>query len=298
MVQSMENNHIQLLEMIVWSISNLCRGKPKPGLEHLSIVIPHLCNILQSVTGEILTNACWVLVYLSDGSNAMVLQEMDSCGIFQNCASMLGQSSDPSLILAFLRILCNFVFGDTGYIHKFFNSDILELISRALTTSTRDVRFEVCFLLSNIAEVGGQECIELILDSPTLIYTIIEIIQSGHMDLKVEALWIVGNIAEQGSEEQLQKLVQLGMIPLLCHNVETYDVKTILMILDAIDNILIAGDRLGENYRLTLDEHGGVDMIESLQTYVNDDVYRRAVEIIDSYFGGDDSDDWDEGRSL
>ena len=44
---------------------------------------------------------------------------------------------------------------------------------------------------------------------------------------------------------------------------------------------------------MSLDANGFVDMIESLQTHLNDDVYRRAVEIIESHFGGDDDDDVD-----
>ena len=110
-------------------------------------------------------------------------------------------------------------------------------------------------------------------------------------EVKIECLWVIGSISSCGTEVQLQKLVKSNVIPYLCQNLEFYDPKTILMILDSIDNILIAGDRLCDDYRTIFHEYDGIEFIESLQTHINDDVYRRSVEIIEFHFGGGDDDD-------
>jgi hypothetical protein len=162
-------------------------------------------------------------------------------------------------------------------------------------SSTKDVRVEALFLLSNIAEEVGRSCVDIMIHSPTFIPIIVDLLKGGEpRDIKIEALWIIGNIVHYLTEEEMKFMVkQTGLIPLLCQNLEFYDVKTTLMVLDIIDNLLMAGERLGlgEDYRVLLDENDGVDLIASLQTHVNDDIYRRSVEIIDTYFGGNDEFD-------
>ena len=302
MIQSMDHNQIQLLEKIVWSISSICRGKSKPNSEQIVVAIPHLCNLLRSSAGDIFRNSLWALNYMSETSDEIVLQEIDSADIYHILVSTLGmENQDSSLNLASLRILSNFVLANNCHIPKFFRNDSIEHFSRLLTSANKEVCIEALFLLSYIAEGGGHYSIDLMLSSPTFMPVLAEISKKAPLDLKVEALWVIGNIAGSGSEEHLKKLVHFGIIPLLCQNdLKICDPKTILMGLDAIDEILIAGERLGEDYRIKLDEQDGLDMIESLQAHVNDSVYRRAVELIDSHFGTeDDSDysDWDEGRS-
>ena len=302
--QMPSHSQLQLLEKTVWCISNLCRGRPKPNHQQISIAIFDLCNLLHTSTGDVLTNVCWALSYLTDGTCAgsneavLMLYSKDYAGIFPRLLSLLNEGDDAGSVhesrsvLACLQILSNVVSSNGFNMDHISVGELVERISKLLTDSTtRDVCVEALFLLSSIAEGGGKDCISIIMSSPTVIPILLEVLGRGHQDVKLECLWVIGNISSGGSEEQLQRLVQLGVIPLLCQNLELCNAKTILMILDAVDDILIAGERLGEDYRSTLDANGFVDMIESLQTHLNDDVYRRAVEIIESHFGGDDDDD-------
>ena len=299
--------HLQLLEKIIWCVSNLCRGRPKPNFEHVSIAIPYLSKIFnntptptsKSTGGEIFASTCWTLFYLSEGSDEKVLDALDRCDIFARLFSIIAGAGagavdhhNPQLILVSLQILSNFALGDGSYVEKLWIDNRIECISQVLNSSKKDVVVEALFLLSNVVDCEGDDQVDKMISSPTLMSILMNFLQSGHQDVRLECLWIIGNIASSGTEKQLQKLVQLGVVPLLCQNLEFYNTKTVLMLLDTIDEILLVGERLGEDYRLILDEHGGVDMIESLQTHLNDDVYRRSVEIIESHFGEDD--EWDE----
>jgi len=360
---SRKDSYWNLLEKIIWAISNLCRGKPKPHCDKVAIIIPILSLLMSLTVGSIhnndidvdidipstststsmcvdtsavqmqtLVNVCWSMAYLTDDSDETMLnhfcQSQCQTSVFQSIQSIIsiGHGHDhghnhknsmafnnapanpnlPNLHIAAFRILTNFVFGNgykpntstVKYVHKFFHSKFLDIITTsALLTnsSTKDVRVEALFLLSNIAEEGGRICVDIMIHSPKFIHIIVDLLKGGEPRvIKIEALWIIGNIVHYLTEEELQVLVkQTGLIPLLCQTLEFYDVKTTLMVLDIIDNLLMAGERLGlgEDYRMMLDETDGVEMIASLQTHANDDVYRRSVEIIETYFGGNDEFD-------
>lgn len=59
------------------------------------------------------------------------------------------------------------------------------------------------------------------------------------------------------------------------------------MVLDGLNNILTAAQKLGENEKIAIyiEECGGLDLIESLQSHDNEKIYEKALSIIDNFFG-------------
>ena len=66
-------------------------------------------------------------------------------------------------------------------------------------------------------------------------------------------------------------LCQFGAIAPLCNLLEVKEPKTILVVLDGLANILAAAEKMGElkNISLLLEECGGLDLIEALQSHDN-----------------------------
>merc|ERR1712045_99737 len=73
-----ETGRPSLLRNATWTLSNLCRGKPPPPLEWVTPALPTFTNLISSVDVEVLTDACWALSYLSDGSNDRISAVINS----------------------------------------------------------------------------------------------------------------------------------------------------------------------------------------------------------------------------
>jgi importin subunit alpha-2 len=86
--------------------------------------------------------------------------------------------------------------------------------------------------------------------------------------------------------EQIALLRQFGVIPPLCALLEAEHSKTILVVLDGLANILAAAEKMGELEKVTLhvEECGGLDRIEALESHDNVEIYHKFLAILEQYF--------------
>merc|ERR1719473_2500157 len=105
-----EHAKLSMLRNATWTLSNFCRGKPPPHFEQAKPALPALAKLIHSTDEEVLTDACWALSYLSDGTNDKI-QAVIEAGVCRRLVELLMHQS-PSVQTPALRTVGNIVTGD------------------------------------------------------------------------------------------------------------------------------------------------------------------------------------------
>uniref|UniRef100_A0A0D9Y7Y9 Importin subunit alpha n=1 Tax=Oryza glumipatula TaxID=40148 RepID=A0A0D9Y7Y9_9ORYZ len=288
-----EHAKLSMLRNSAWTLSNFCRGKPQPDFKHVEPALPVLRELILSQDEEILTDSCWALSYLSDGSNDNI-QAVIETGVCDRLVELLSYPS-PVVLIPALRTVGNIVTGDDAQTQCIVgHPQALPCLFNLLTTTQKkSVKREACWTISNIT-AGTKEQIQAVIDS-NIIAPLLHLLQHAEFDVKKEAVWAISNATSGGTSNQIEYLVSQGCIKPLCDLLVHQDSKTVLTCLEALDNILRVGEakkNLGAcNMNIfvpMVDEADGLDKIEDLQNHDNVEIYNKAVYVLESYWVQED----------
>ena len=196
-------------------------------------------------------------------------------------------SSESNIVTPALRTVGNFVSGNDDQTQAVIDAGLMSKMQTLLNHPKRIIRKEACWVISNIA-AGTQQQINTVLKTKGCMQQVIEMAISSEWEVRKEAIWIVSNIATGGTDKQIMAAVEAGAIDAICSVLNVNDSKMVLVALDAVDAILKLGEKLNKDYASFVDECDGLTMIESLQEHESDEVYQKAIGIIETYFGTDD----------
>jgi len=283
---------MSMLRNATWTLSNLCRGKPQPGWPLVAPSLPILSQLIFSNDDEVLADACWALSYLSDGPNEKIQAVLDT-GICTRIVELMGHPP-ASVQTPALRTAGNIVTGDDAQTQQVINAGALPRLLALLNSPKKGIRKEACWTISNIT-AGTREQIQEVINS-NIIPPLVHLLATAEFDIKKEAAWSISNATSGGSPEQIKYLVTQGCIKPLCDLLTCNDPRLVTVALEGIENVLKAGeiDASGQAtnpYTTFIDEAEGLDKLENLQNHNNEDVYKKAVHILETYFGLDDEED-------
>jgi len=288
-----ETGRPSLMRNATWTLSNLCRGKPPPPLEWVTPALPTFVNLISSIDVEVLTDACWALSYLSDGSNDRISAVINS-GVCNRLVELLGHPS-PLVQTPALRTVGNIVTGDDQQTQAMLQCGVLGPLMHLLSHSKKSIRKESCWTISNIT-AGNRAQIQEVVNAG-LIQPIVHLLGTADFEIKKEAAWAISNATAGGSAQQIEHLIQAGCIKPMCDLLVTSEQRMIGVALDAIENILKIGQQkqqengLPENPVVALVEQAeGLHRLEALQEDPNEDVYHKAVRLLETYFPLEDDD--------
>ncbi|KAK7363519.1 hypothetical protein VNO77_05663 [Canavalia gladiata] len=246
LAQLNERSKLSMLRKATWTLLNFCRGKPQPPFEQVRPALPALELLVFSNDEEVLTDACWALSYLSYGTNDKI-QAVIEAGVCSRLVQLLMHPS-PSVLIPALRTVGNIVTGD-------------------------DMQTQA------VIEAG-------------LIVPLVNLLQNAEFDIKQEAAWAISNATSGETHEQIKYLVGQGCIKPLCDLLVCPDPTIVIVCLEGLENILKVGEAeksVGNTgdvnlYAQMIDDAEGLEKIENLQSHDNNEIYERAVQILETYW--------------
>lgn len=279
---------LSLLRNCTWTLSNFCRGHPQPRFETVSAALPALAALLYSNDTEILTDACWALSYLSDGTDEKI-QEVIDTDISSRLIELLRHST-PAVHIPALRTAGNIVTGDDDQTEIMINAGILPCLNEMLTNSVKStIRKEACWTISNIT-AGSLSQIQNVIRA-NIIPLVVHMLATAEFSIQKEAAWAISNatsvkhkgkwdsqvynVSPEERAEVIEHLILCGCIPPMCEILACKDVEIISIALEGLDNIL----KISSSAIELVDECGGLDKIEALQQHRHDEIRSKAVSI-------------------
>ncbi|EPS72677.1 impa2, partial [Genlisea aurea] len=172
-------------------------------------------------------------------------------------------------------------------------SCLLNLLSQNYKKS---IKKEACWTISNIT-AGNKDQIQAVIDSG-IISPLVSLLQTAEFEIKKEAAWAISNATSGGSQEQIKFLVEQGCIKPLCDLLVCPDPRIVTVCLEGLENILKVGEsekNQGNSgnvnvFAQLVDEAEGLDKIETLQSHDNNEIYEKAVKILEAYWLEDDDE--------
>ncbi|KAL3843551.1 hypothetical protein ACJIZ3_000954 [Penstemon smallii] len=304
-----DNSKLSMLRNATWTLSNFCRGKPPTPFEQVRPALPVLRQLIHLNDEEVLTDACWALSYLSDGTNDKIQAVIDA-GVCQRLVELLLHPS-PTVLVPALRTVGNIVTGDDAQTQFVIDNQVLPCLHQLLTQNhKKSIRKEACWTISNITAGNRAQIqltsywfsVEFLLEQAVIqaniILPLVQLLQHAEFEIKKEAAWAISNATSGGSQEQIRFLANQGCIKPLCDLLICPDPRIITVCLEGLENILKVGEADKENgmngginiYAQMVDDCEGLDKIENLQSHDNNEIYEKAVKILEKYWAEEEED--------
>uniref|UniRef100_A0A2K6FAD9 Karyopherin subunit alpha 5 n=1 Tax=Propithecus coquereli TaxID=379532 RepID=A0A2K6FAD9_PROCO len=287
-IKLLNSEHEDVQEQAVWALGNIAgdNAECRDFVLNCEILPPLLLTNSNRLTTT--RNAVWALSNLCRGKNPPPnFSKVSPC---LNVLSRLLFSSDPDVLADVCWALSYLSDGpndkiqaviDSGVCRRLviLNCSALPCLLHLLSSPKESIRKEACWTVSNIT-AGNRAQIQAVIDA-NIFPVLIEILQKAEFRTRKEAAWAITNATSGGTPEQIRYLVALGCIKPLCDLLTVMDSKIVQVALNGLENILRSLNGLGPE---------GLDKIEFLQSHENQEIYQKAFDLIEHYFGVEEDD--------
>merc|ERR1712133_126798 len=189
-----------------------------------------------------------------------------------------------SVMTPSLRTLGNIVTGNDSQTDAVLAAQTVPEFAKLLQHPKMNIVKEAAWTVSNIT-AGNSNQIQIVMDAGVL-QPLIDILVKGDFKAQKEAAWAVTNLTSGGTVQQIIHLCGEGVLKPFCDLLAAKDDKTVGVVLDGVSNILATAEKLSEvdKVAMMVEECGGLDRIGALQSHENEQIYHKALQIIETFF--------------
>ncbi|XP_010442391.1 PREDICTED: importin subunit alpha-1-like [Camelina sativa] len=296
LAQLHENADMWMLRTAASTLSAICSVHPRPPFRQMEPALYALQRVLHRNDEQFLSAACWTLYFLSHGPKEYIQSFIDA-GLVPRLVQLLGNNS-PSVIDRALGTIMYLTTGDNQQTKVVIECGVLPLLADLLTQDyairCQNIKRDACWAISNIT-AGTEEEIQLVIDA-NLIPKLVNLAQNAEFDIiKEKAVRAISHAALGGSNDQIRYLVEQGCIKPLCDLLVCPEPEVIFKCLYGLENILMAGEAErnigGVNYfSQQIEDAEGLEKIKNLKQHVNNMIYLKAMQILETYWAEEDDE--------
>ncbi|KAK8987985.1 hypothetical protein V6N11_065587 [Hibiscus sabdariffa] len=220
-----------MLRIATWTLLNFCRGKPQPPFDQVKPALPTLACLIHLNDEEVLSDACWALSYLSDGTNDKI-EAVIAAGV---CGRLVELLLHPSLsvLKPALRTVGNITSGDDVQTQAVIEANIIAPLVHLLQNDEFDIKGEAAWAISNVTFGGTHDqikyensllCIFVVWNYDLVETSIDKLPHPGHMS------------------QYFRFLVSQGCIKPFCDLLICRDPRIVEVCLEGLEKILKVGE--------------------------------------------------------
>ncbi len=279
-------NQPQLIKQCNWAMSSFFRVKPIPPYELVKKSIKMIARamVMLPKDTEFLTDACFMLSFMTEHYKSTIkdLIELELVPNIIKCLDI-----DVQYIqLSCLRVVGNIASGNANQTQRLIEWDVLDYLKKTIFNQKKNIRKESAWIISNIA-AGTQKQIETLI-SQNFLPILDESIQKDEPEIKKECIWAVCNLTSVENDEFIKKILEQGILRIICNCLKMEDARYLAVSLEAFTNLLNFGKKSnpsGPNpIVVEIEKMGMCDILEKLQYHPVEIVYEKTLKLLEAFF--------------
>lgn len=213
------------------------------------------------------------------------IQAVIDAGCVPHLVRLLGMD-DNLVIVPALRSVGNIVTGNDSQTDVVLEAGGMMYMKKLLNNNRQNIVKEAAWTVSNIT-AGNPQQIQKIIDAG-IFEEICRVLSSSDFRTQKEAAWVITNTSSSGTAQQVVYLLErIGILNPFCALLTSTDPRTVLVVLTGLKNLFQLADKLNgvESLANAVEVNGALANIEALQSHENQEIYKIAYELIETYFG-------------
>lgn len=283
------NPSIEYVRAVAFFCAQVTHGTPVPPIQNVLAMISYTSNLLVTLGEELDTHAlvdcCRTISNVLYTADAGAIQVIAAYPGLVKTLCLLLTMPNYTITEYVLQALGNMACGNDDLVLMIIDANGLVHLRNHLNSPKKVIVKNTCWVLSNMA-TGHQESFL----GAGLIPLLVHKLTSAEHDTRKEAAFALCNFITKATVHQIDHICSTNrFFQPLCELLNHADTNLIFVVLCALDAILHAGKVLQgaaqvNKYAIELEEVGGLDKIENLQTHVSEQIYEKVLHILETYF--------------